>query len=279
MSSLKRLFALREKLCFLMTTKIIHLVEADSTNNYLHGYEQSDDDADIVVAWTDYQTAGRGQGTNTWESERGKNLTFSIKLWPVGVRASLQYVLLEAGALAVRDVLSLFADDITVKWPNDIYWRDSKISGTLSECTVHSGYVTSCVIGTGVNVNQRVFRGNAPNPVSLIHIVDGETDRETLLGMIVERFEEYAEKVNVGDYDFIHRKYLQSLYRGTGMHRYADEKGEFVAEISDVAPDGRLTLRLADGTARTYLFKEVRFVVPSSRQNAAQHAPKQGDTV
>ena len=60
-----------------MNTKIIKLEETDSTNTYLKNYSPSDDE-EMVVAVADYQTAGRGQGTHAWESERGKNLLFSI---------------------------------------------------------------------------------------------------------------------------------------------------------------------------------------------------------
>ena len=106
--------------------------EADSTNTFLKGMKNCDDDT-IVVAVADYQTAGRGQGTHTWESEPGKNLLFSMLMTPTWVPVRQQFLLSEAGALAVKEALDTYTDGITLKWPNDVYWNDKKISGTLIE--------------------------------------------------------------------------------------------------------------------------------------------------
>ena len=65
------------------TPKIIRLAETDSTNNYLR--EQSAKarlpEGSLVIA--DFQTAGKGQVGNSWESEAGKNLMFSILLYHI----------------------------------------------------------------------------------------------------------------------------------------------------------------------------------------------------
>lgn len=108
-----------------MNTKIIKLEETDSTNTYLKNYSPSDDE-EMVVAVADYQTAGRGQGTHAWESERGKNLLFSILVRPVWVPVTRQFLLSMAGAIALKDVLDTYTEGITLKWPNDVYWYDKK---------------------------------------------------------------------------------------------------------------------------------------------------------
>ena len=240
--------------------KTIRFSETDSTNRFMREYTGEEGEL-MTVATTDYQTAGRGQGCNTWESEAGKNLLFSIKTYPRRLQARRQFVMLEAGALAVRDALAAYADGFTVKWPNDVYWRDMKISGTLSECAVSGGLVGGCVIGTGVNVNQRVFTSGAPNPVSLSQVTGRDVDREELLQTLLARFAWYLGLVNSGNYDDIHRLYAASLYRREGMHAYRDATGGFMAAVERVEPDGRLVLRKADGELKEYLFKEVEYVI------------------
>lgn len=240
--------------------KIIHIDETDSTIRWMRGYRGEEGSLMTVVA-AEYQSAGRGQGSNRWESEAGCNLLFSIRVRPVSVPAARQYVMLEAESLAVRDALALHADGITIKWPNDIYHADRKISGTLSECAVSGGMIKSCVIGTGINVNQRLFTSDAPNPVSLRAITGRATDREELLRAVLERFGIYLGMVNGGRYDEIHDLYRRSLYRREGFHRYRDSGGEFMAAIEDIGPDGRLMLRRADGSLGSYLFKEVSFII------------------
>ena len=171
--------------------------------------------------------------------------------------------MLEAGALAVRDALRHYADGFTVKWPNDVYWRDMKISGTLSECTVAKGLVSGCILGIGINVNQREFTGSAPNPVSLAGILGREVSRDELLGLFIDAFKSYLGMVDAGRYDDIHAGYAAALYRREGFHAYRDATGEFMAAIERVEPDGRFVLRRADGSESGYLFKEVECVLPT----------------
>lgn len=240
--------------------KIIRLDEVDSTNNYLSSYRGEEGER-MTVAVADFQTAGRGQGANVWESERGKNLTFSVKCRPVRLAVARQYVMLEAGALAVRDALARYADGMTIKWPNDIYCGNGKISGTLSECSVTSAGIRHCILGMGVNVNQRRFVGNAPNPVSLVNVIGHETDSEKVLQEVLERFDFYLSMVDAGKYDVIDQCYKSMLYRRTGFHPYEDAEGEFEAEYSDILMNGHLVLRRLDGTMSEYAFKEVKYII------------------
>ena len=156
--------------------KTIHVKETDSTNNWLKSY-QSEAGEDMTVVTTDYQSAGRGCGSNQWESEAGKNLMFSILLHPK-VSAKDQFILSMANALALKDVLDSYTDSIKIKWPNDIYWNDKKIGGTLIETSLQGAEIKDFIIGTGINVNQQEFHSDAPNPVSLIQIIGCETNRD-----------------------------------------------------------------------------------------------------
>ena len=220
--------------------KIVHIDETDSTNRWLR--EQGGEEN--MVVWADYQTAGRGCGTNHWESERGKNLTFSMLLHPNDVPAQKQFRISRAISLAICKALGQHIGDLSIKWPNDIYWRDGKIGGILIEVT----------LGIGLNINQRVFRSDAPNPVSMWQICEQETDCEQLLQEILQAFQEYMGKSNKDEYQSM-------LYRRKGFHPYADKDGAFMAEIIDVEDDGHLLLRDDNGQLRRYAFKEVTFVI------------------
>ena len=120
----------------------IHYIEIDettSTNDYLKSLLATLDGVQqeprLTVAYADYQTAGRGQGSNKWESEQGKNLLFSILCHPVWLPVQSQFIISEAIALALHDALAVYTGGISIKWPNDIYWNDRKISGTIIENT------------------------------------------------------------------------------------------------------------------------------------------------
>ncbi|MGI6243609.1 MAG: biotin--[acetyl-CoA-carboxylase] ligase [Prevotella sp.] len=249
--------------------RFVHLDETDSTNRYcLEDLDEASlgqgQPVRMVVVTTDYQSAGRGQGSNTWESERGRNLLFSICCHPTWIPVRMQFILSECIALAIRDALSAFTGDITIKWPNDIYYKDWKICGILIENRLSAGRIKDCVIGVGLNVNQREFHSDAPNPVSLCSIVGHEVDRQQLLGDIVRRFDEFLEMSRRGDYGAIAGAYASCLYRSDGFYPYKDREGTFEAAIVEVEDDGRLILRDRKGTIREYMFKEVEFVIAPS---------------
>lgn len=242
-----------------LTHNIIHLETVDSTNRYLREW-QGDNDVDLLVCVADYQTAGRGQGTNTWESERGENLLFSVLVKPQGIAPAQQFILSEACALALKDVLGKMVDDITLKWPNDVYWQDRKLSGTLIETALANGGIKHCIFGVGLNVNQRRFTSDAPNPVSLWQILHHETDRDHLLDLLVDALKRRLQQVDEGRYEEIQQAYHQVLYRKDGFHPYRDKDGIFRARIIRVNPDGHLLLCDEQGESRTYAFKEVEFI-------------------
>lgn len=234
-----------------MEWEIIHIAETDSTNRWLR--ERGGEGDMVVVA--DYQTAGKGQGTNSWESERGKNLLFSVLYHPQRIPANRQFHISMAVSLAIADALGEHIGDVSIKWPNDIYWRNAKICGILIENRLLGQTIRDSIIGAGINVNQRQFHSNAPNPVSLWQIHGHETDLELLLQSILDKFTLYINKKE------IKTQYLHQLYRRKGFHPYADKEGSFMAEIVDVEDDGHLLLCDDNGQQRRYAFKEVSFVI------------------
>lgn len=244
-----------------MKTNIIHIAETDSTNRWLKDYHQ-EDDADITVVVVDSQTAGRGQGNNTWESEPGKNLTFSILIHPVRVPVGRQFLLSMMEAIAMKMALATYVEDeITLKWPNDLYWKDKKIGGTLIETTLSQGHIKDCIFGTGIDVNQKVFQSDAPNPMSLCEIVGHDIDLDELLQRIVKSFETCYDLLLKGGYNDVSALYHDALYRKHGFFRYRDADGEFEAAVVEVEDDGHLILRDRQGVIREYMFKEVQFLL------------------
>ena len=245
-----------------MQHKIIHLAQTASTNDYLRALPSPQDDS-MTVVYADWQTAGRGQGSNKWESEAGKNLLFSILVCPTSIDITRQFVLSMAGALAVKAALDKYTDGISLKWPNDIYWRDRKISGTLIETTVKGKTLERCVYGIGLNVNQHEFRSNAPNPVSLYNIIGVEIPLNEVLDAVLLSFNEYYQRAIEGDISGIIHEYNAALFRREGLHAYEDcaTHEHFEARISRVAPNGCLHLIDANGQERTYWMKEVRFIL------------------
>lgn len=247
-------------------SRILHLDATASTNDFLLKNAGKYEGEDLVVAVSDYQTAGRGMGTNKWESEVGKNLLFSMLIHPSWVDAGVQFLVSMSEAIALCEVLSEYADDITIKWPNDIYWKDRKISGTRIDGNIQGMKIADMVIGTGINVNQREFHSDAPNPVSLYQITGKEHDCQEILDKIVSRFQYYYDIAQKEwekyDCDTIMDEYHKHLYRNDGLyHLYKDIHGTFEAKLFSVHPNGILLLERMDGTISEYEVKEVKFLL------------------
>ena len=245
-----------------MNIKRIKLTHTDSTNNWLKGYKPSDGEEMTVVS-AEYQTAGRGQGCNVWESEEGQNLLFSILIHPHMVPVRNQFLLSEAGAVALKMALSHYIseDSIQLKWPNDIYWKDRKLSGTLIESTISGSTLSNTIYGIGLNVNQRKFLSDAPNPVSLHQILGYEINRDDLLEKIIQSFETCYSLVQSSKYMEIAAMYHSSLFWREGFHKFEDKDGIQEYAIVEVEDDGHLIVRDRNGVMHSYAFKELKFII------------------
>ena len=242
-------------------TRIIHVEETHSTNSLLREWLEQEPLSTGSVIVADFQTAGRGQVGNVWESERGKNLTFSLVLYPQALPVNQQFLISQIAALSVKETLDAYTEGISIKWPNDIYWQDKKICGMLIENDLSGHNLLRSIIGIGINLNQTIFRGDAPNPVSLWQIVKQEVDREVVLRQFLSRFEAYNQALLSGEKALIHTRYMEALYRREGYHPYADAKGNFSARIYGIEPTGHLLLQSTDGAIRRYAFKEVSYLI------------------
>ena len=236
-----------------------------STNTYLRELNGGDPAYDYEVAIATFQTAGRGQKGNSWESEAGKNLLFSILAHPSSIKVQEQFYISEAIALAVSDSVMAaigpeYAGNVSVKWSNDVYWKNFKMAGILIENTLQGDRILDTVVGVGLDVNQEVFVSDAPNPISLKNITGREFDLENLLQDIIARFIGYME-LSADKRPEVDQTYRVRLYRRQGYHKFRDENGIFEACIEGIRPNGCLMLQTPSGEHRTYEFKQVQFIL------------------
>lgn len=242
----------------LSSFRLIYLDETDSTNNWLKELARQGGASHTVVC-AGFQTSGKGQRGNRWESERNANLLFSVLLRPVGLPANAQFLLSQIISLSIKEELEQYAEGFSIKWPNDIYRGQQKICGILIENNLEGAYVCETVIGVGLNVNQLSFSAAIPNPISLAQITERTHEQICLLSGILNRLKEYLSILAEGGEEEVRKRYFNSLYRKTGLHEYADKNGDFTAEIVGVQPSGVLMLKDSCGVQRMYQFKEITY--------------------
>lgn len=246
---------------------LIALDETDSTNQYISQLcnEQQTSVPEWLTVSSEFQTAGKGQRGNSWEAERGKNLLFSFVLYPSFLEARRQFLLSQIVSLSIKEELENYAEDITIKWPNDIYWREKKICGILIENELFGHFIGRSISGIGININQEVFQSDAPNPVSLKQITGQEHNRHKLLARILQRIHTYYHALQTEKFAAcsteIATRYARSLFRRQGYHPYEDSCGKFSARLLRVEQDGRFVLEDENGKEREYLFKEVQYII------------------
>ena len=240
--------------------RLIHLSETDSTNKFLQQLSETEKLPSGSIVLADYQTAGRGQTGNSWESANGQNLTFSILFHPVDIPANRTFLISEIASLSVKYTLDRYLPDVSVKWPNDIYYKNLKITGILIENTIVRHKITQSIIGIGLNVNQATFSPNMPNPVSMAQVTGTVLNRMAVMENFRQLFAEQSERLNRRRFEAIHNDYLNAVYRKEGYYKYADNKEVFEAKIYAIEPDGHLILERTNGLRSRYTFKEVTYV-------------------
>jgi biotin--[acetyl-coA-carboxylase] ligase len=244
-----------------MSSKVTFIDQTDSTNTYMAQNDSAFAHGDALAAHA--QSAGRGQRGNTWESAPGENLTMSVMLRPEGVMPAGQFCISEAVAVGVAETLTEILGSgagVAVKWPNDIYVADSKICGILIENVITGKSISRSIAGIGLNINQRRFLSDAPNPVSLYQLTGRTFSVDEIARSLTDRIADiYSEFIPTKRLEALHERYKALLWRRRGFYPYYDIiAGERIrGAISAIAPTGHLTLTLPDGTSRTYAFKEV----------------------
>lgn len=240
--------------------KIIKLDEIDSTNNYTSKLLANSNVIEGTVVVAKVQSSGRGQLSNQWESEYGKNILASFVFYPKFLPVQQQFLLSKVIALGVRDLLTLFVDKVKVKWPNDIYIDNKKVAGILIENSIMGHTLESSIAGVGININQTVFLSDAPNPVSLIYSLKKELDCSELLLVLCECIDKWYSLLSQGNVKMINENYHDSLYQRGIVSTYRDKNGEYEGMIEGVNAIGQLQIKPLMAPLKTYHFKEVEFL-------------------
>ncbi len=232
----------------------------DSTNDMLARLLESGDPDEGTVIQSGYQTAGKGHGGNSWQSEAGRNLLFSVLLKPGFLTPDRQFDLSRIVSLALHDLLRGHCPGTCIKWPNDLLVGDRKIAGILIENTLKEDMILHSIAGVGINVNQSRFSPEIPSPTSMMLEKGCHFDMHPLLNDFTEFLDEWYRELASGNRERICRAYLDRLYRfgtWTGFH---DGKGALRGRIKDVLPGGELVVETEDGEQRRFGFKEIRFM-------------------
>jgi BirA family biotin operon repressor/biotin-[acetyl-CoA-carboxylase] ligase len=198
---------------------------------------------------------------NKWESEDGKNLLFSIIIYPDMILPEEQFIISMAVTLGICDFLTEYNVECKIKWPNDIYIKNDKIAGVLIENSVNGKIIESSVIGIGLNINQTRFIGDAPNPVSLKMVTGKDFDTALCLNQIASCLDKRYKLLLSGKCSQIKDNFKCYLYRLNEWHKFIAGNRSFRGRIKGVSDTGQLLVENESNIVQEFSFKEISYVL------------------
>ena len=242
-------------------SNLIFYENLSSTNSQASLLLKEKDIEEGTVVYSDFQTNGRGQMGNRWESEAGKNLLFSIILYPSSIDPEEQFLLSMTVSLGICDFIDRYIPGSKIKWPNDIYFKDGKMSGILIENSIMGENIESTVAGIGLNINQEKFTSPILNPVSFRLITGREYDLGICRKQLLTDLDLRYKQLLYGNRESLMSEYIARLYRFMEWHTYRSEDIIFTGRILNVTSSGRLQIGKKKGKVMEYSFKEVDFIL------------------
>jgi len=239
---------------------IVKVDATESTNSFLKEISLQNRLENYTVVITDKQTNGRGQMHAVWQSEEGKNLTFSTVVFFKSLSITNQFYISKVVSLAIREVVSkgIYVKTL-IKWPNDILAVNKKICGVLIENSIKGRNVNQSIIGIGLNVNQLHFKG-LPNATSIKKITGEDVDLDEVLKKLMAAIKKYMTFLYEGNLDFIDKQYLKYLYKLNTPSMFEDNSGVFIGKIVGVTKEGMLQVVLENEEIKEFGLKEISFL-------------------
>lgn len=239
---------------------MIYLPTCHSTNDIAAELVHNGGAEEGTVVITDNQVNGRGQRGSTWYTEPSSNLTFSVILKPNFLPVAEQFLISQVIALAIYDYFSFYTSQVKIKWPNDIYILDKKISGTLIENSIKGSTISNSVVGIGININQINF--STPRSTSLAQILGYPVSLHTEFPKLIHFLDaRYFKLKSMKQVAAIRSEYLNKLYGYQQSVRFFYQNEIVDGVITDITNSGKLCVKL-NGQEKVHEFglKEIEFL-------------------
>ena len=241
-----------------MDFTILNVDKISSSQTYLIELSKQKELREGIVVNALSQFNGKGQFENKWESERGKNLTFSLLLKPCFLNPSEQFLITQVLSLAICDVISKYTEDVSIKWPNDIYVGQKKICGILVYNQLLGSYFENAFCGIGLNVNQKDFPP-LPNPTSLYLETEEEFNLNEVLQEVLKHIDLRYTQLKSGQFEILQQDYMKRLLYNGVFASYIYKGVEIEARIFGVNDFGHLLLEDREGNDISCELKEIIF--------------------
>ncbi len=236
---------------------IIWLEKTDSTNKFVKTLINNNAIKNGTIIAAKEQTNGKGQQNNIWQTEPNHNLTFSLYL-EFNIKAIHQFYISKIIALSIHEFISKKVNNVTIKWPNDIYIDNKKVAGILIENTIQGENITKSIIGVGININQINFDKSIPNPISLKSITKKTYNLKNVLIEISHLINSKLMLIN--NFNTIDNLYNKLLYKLNTESSFTYNNNIFIGKILGTEQDGRIKIK-TQNLIKRFGFHEIKYIL------------------
>ncbi len=239
---------------------IIELSEIDSTNNYAMRLINEGMAEHGMAILADFQTNGKGQHGNIWQAQESKNLLCSIILDTHGFPLEKQFLLNTMACLAVADTLiqQYLLQDVSIKWPNDIYAGKRKIAGILIENQIRGVSWSHAVIGIGLNINQSNFE-DLNRATSILVETKKEFKIKQVNKTLLKWINTYFQKFSQNESELLN--YYNQLLMHVGEEINFKKNYEFFkGKLIGVNKDGRIEIEV-NSKIKQFQHREIELIL------------------
>lgn len=239
----------------------MNIVKVDatvSTNSLARQINGENTNHNFCVS-AEYQTGGRGQMNNNWNSQKSQNLTFTLVYNHLDLKIQNQFMLNALVCLKIFKVLKQYdIPDVFLKWPNDILADHKKICGILIENTLRSNMIKTSYAGIGLNVNQVNF-DNLPQATSLKTITGKNFQRDELLYSLVEELKDIPVQLHKLSLQSVLNDYKSKLYRFNQTSEFSLNGNPTKGTIKNILADGKLIVSFGqDNNVQSFQYKGIK---------------------
>lgn len=241
------------------------LTEVDSTNIYAMNQVKTNLAGHGAAYLAQKQWAGKGQMGKVWEAQTGQNILLSVVLDPKklvfdGLELEPHVVSMLVAVGCFNFFVAYAGDETSIKWPNDIYWRDRKAAGILIENSFRGPIWQWSIAGMGVNINQTEFGTGLTKAVSLKQIT-GKTFQVPALAKELCGFIEAAWQIAVDKGpDTLLALYNNVLYKKGEQVSLEIEGQKITATICRVLSNGYLEIETENGIKQSHALGAIKWL-------------------
>lgn len=230
--------------------KEYHFKTIDSTSSYLKSNYHKHDDLTFISS--DFQNEGHGRYNRKWISKEGENLLFSILIKDKELISRYDSISLASAACIYEVLNELGIENVSVKWPNDVFVNDKKISGILLESISNGGDILTLILGVGINVNSTNFEENLKNiPTSICMEINQKIKLEDFKNTVYDKFIKMLKNIKNNDYSYLDIINANNYLKGKKAYAYIKEKKELV-EVMNINKDNSLKVKKGNDYINLY---------------------------